>query len=214
MKSLLTLVLAAALSVPAMAFEERNPVGEKANYKLDKASARTTSMIREGTAVAQIIAYLPNQKAFQAKLTYDLMIDFVGRKAGEKEIAAPEEYFKPEFLEKLRVQKKIVLPNFTVTHMGFGNARNPDGKVYNNCDKVLISDIKQIDTNAIHNAFYGFLQESFMQVAAVTGDTQIENLKILAHVAPNVPVLGAVKIDLSGKASGFDFKAGFDYLTR
>lgn len=189
--------------------QARNPVGEKAKYILDNSRARTTSMIRSGTALAEITGYLRDQKAFNARLTYDLNIDWVGRKSGEKELAAPEEYFQPEFLEKLRREKKIVLPRFTVTHMGFADAKDKNGKLYRNCDKVMISDIKQ----AHEVPFFELLEESFGQVAVVT-NTQIEDLKILAHVSLEVPVLGAVKIDLSGKASGFDFKAGFDYTNR
>ena len=40
---------------------------------------------------------------------------------------------------------------------------------------------------------------------------QIEDLKLAAHVFTGLPVLGAVKLDLSGTAQGMKIKAGFDY---
>ena len=40
----------------------------------------------------------------------------------------------------------------------------------------------------------------------------IEDMVIVAHVAENVPVLGAVKIDMSGVYQGMDVKVGGDYF--
>ena len=207
--TLATLALASMIATVGHAFNaERNPVGEQAKYILDNNGNRTTSMIRSGSATAVVTARLPDAKAYNVKVAYDMMIDFVGRKSGEKDCATPECFFKSSLMEELRQKKTMQLPFFKLTHQGYADIRNKDGKTYSNTDKILISDIK----HAPESDLYGLLEMSFMQAMAVTGATQaeIQDLKILVHYTTAVPVLGAAKIDMSGKASGHAFKAGFD----
>lgn len=205
-------ILSAVLLFGLSAQAERNPVGEKVKYKLDNSRARTTSMIKKGWFTAEVTEYLPdaaNGPAFNTKLTYDLTISWVGRKVGTKELEAPEQYFRPEFLEQLRSSKTMDLGTFKVAHKGFATVSTMNGKRYRNCDKILIHDIKNDPAE-----WSGFVRAAVHQITQVTGvaETEIKNLKILAHVKSGIAVLGAVKIDISGQASGFDFKAGFDLL--
>jgi hypothetical protein len=39
----------------------------------------------------------------------------------------------------------------------------------------------------------------------------IENVQLHAYIYPDIPAMGAVKVDISGKVNGVTAKAGFDY---
>jgi hypothetical protein len=208
-------ILLAALSIftvvaTARADGPRNPLGETASYQLDKAAARTSSLIQSGSGVAKVTDFLPDDEqgpSYNVSLDYDFVVQFYGRQKGTTKTAFSEEFFTPEFMVKLRRVGSIETPDYKIKHEGFADARNMDGGVYPHCDKVLIYDIKMNELNPFAQLLY-----AAAGLDPSRGDNpQIENLKLAAHVFQSVPVLGAVKLDLSGIVQGMNVKAGFDF---
>jgi hypothetical protein len=82
-----------------------------------------------------------------------------------------------------------------------------NGSVYNNCDKILMYDIKEVGSSGIVSLAAELLspEQNFIPLSE-----EIENMVILAHIKEGIPALGAVKLDVSGKYQGRDVKAGAD----
>lgn len=74
---------------------------------------------------------------------------------------------------------------------------------------VLLYDFKDASTLALHSALSDFL----LSIVGPSPQSEIQNLKVLAHIYPGIPVLSAVQIDISGKYEGMNIKAGADYKT-
>jgi hypothetical protein len=71
----------------------------------------------------------------------------------------------------------------------------------------LIYDVKIPDKHKLEQIIYG--AAGFNPTAM--GNPPVEDLQIRAHIYAGVPVLSAVKLDLSGVVQGMPAKAGFDY---
>ena len=152
-------------------------------------------------------------------MDYNLRVSFVGNKKGSVELNAPEEFFTEGFMERLKSEGTIVTPKFSVKYLGKGDAKNMDQKVYPDSEIIEIYDIDTVTSSAFSflGLAYSFIQEvaiSSMNVQTSANDTQIEDLVIRAYVHESVPVIGAAKVDLTGKTSGYNFKAGFDYVSK
>ena len=189
----------------------RNPVGEEANYELVKGS-RTTGLIKKGTFDSEIVEFKPEAEkgpAYTAKLKYDLKVTFVGRHQGEQNIDIPVEFFTREFVERLREEKTIETPQFKVDHLGFEDTETKFGLRYENCDKIKIYDVKMEEQKFLSH--FARAMASGMNPFVEIQNNQIENLEIIALRTDGIPVLGAAKVDIKGKAKGYRFKAGFDY---
>jgi hypothetical protein len=189
----------------------RDPVGESADYKVDRNSARTSSMILSGSMTATVTQYMPDHPdgpAYEGKLDYLFKIQFMGNQEGTEYVNTPEEYFTPEFIARLRTDGTYESPQFKIRHQGYADARNLDGGFYPHCDKILIYDIKQEES-----AGFAALAKSLLGTRPndPSPDDSIENLEIVAHVYQGVPVLGAVKLDVKGVYNGMNVKAGADY---
>lgn len=194
----------------------RNPVGERADYRLDRNSARTSSMIKSGTIQTRVTKEVPDASdglAFETAISYDFDIQFVGRQQGTELVNVDEEFFTEEFLEKLRTDGTYESPDFKIKHEGFADARNLDGKFYPHCDKLLFYDIKTERSvgHPLASSLANLLEVAASSVRPDPNAT-IEDMKIRVHVSVGVPVLGAVKLDMSGKYSGMAVKAGADYI--
>ena len=208
-------ILVAALTVftsgvVARADSPRNPLGEIANYQLDKATTRTSALIQSGSGVAKVTEFVPDHAqgpSYNVSLDYDFVVQFYGRQKGTTKWAFGEEFFTKEFMENLRRTGTFETPDYKVRHEGFADARNIDGSVYPHCDKVLIYDIKIDQLNPFASLIYAAAGLD----PSRSDNPQIEDLKLAAHVFFGVPVLGAVKLDLSGTVQGVKVKAGFDY---
>jgi hypothetical protein len=190
----------------------RDPLGESASYQLDKNRVRTTGMIQSGSAVTTVTDFLPNREsgpAYNVDLTYDFTVAFYGRKQGTVKWEFEKEFFEPEFMVKLRQNGTYETPNYKVRHEGYADATNMDGVVYPHCDVITIYDVV-IPSNggqglkSILVAAAGLDPEAF-------ADPTIEDVKIRANIIAGTPVLGAVKLDLTGVVQGMNVKAGFDY---
>ena len=82
-----------------------------------------------------------------------------------------------------------------------------DGHSYPHCDKVLLYDLKTPKNEMETNIF-----ETILLFAVPEEPREdIKKMKVLAHLYPGIPVLGAVQIDLSGDYQGMDVMAGGDY---
>lgn len=198
----------------------QSPVGDFAHYDLDRNPARTTSMILAGKFDVTVDAYVPDHAdgpAYETSLEYDFNVQMVGRKKGAEKMMVPADYFEPDFLQNLRDTGRYDGAGFKVRHEGYVDARTIDGTLYANCDKILIYDIQTAAMqSSMANGAGRFLAvaRDLIAMAArsqlgVSGDVQ--DLQVRAAIYPGVPVLGAVKLDISGIVSGFRFKAGADY---
>jgi hypothetical protein len=207
LKSIIT--IAAILFMGSPAFS-RDPVGETAAYQLDKNAARTTGLIQSGSALAKVTEFLPDHESgpsYNISLDYDFVVQFYGRQNGTTKWEFPQEFFKPEFMQKLRETGTFETADYKIRHEGYADVRNMDGGVYPHCDKILIYDIKIPELRLLSSILYA---ASGYSPSAAT-NPPIENLKIRGHMFNGVPVLGAVKLDLSGVVQGINAKAGFDY---
>jgi hypothetical protein len=186
----------------------RDPLGETAQFQLDRNGSRTTGMIQSGTGLAKVNQFLPdhaNGPGYEVALDYDITVQFYGRNQGTAKWVFPQEFFEPSFMEKLRQTGTYETPDYKLRHEGFADAKTQDGGVYPHCDKILIYDVK-IPENFV-DFFYPIIGLSPNYVE----NPDIQDLKIRTHLFQGVPVLGAVKLDLAAKVKGMNVKAGFDY---
>jgi hypothetical protein len=180
-------------------------VGQTANYQLDKNPKRTMSMIKSGTVKTSILGFLettPQGPAYDVEVSYKMNVAMMGLKEGNQKKAFEREFFAPEFLENLRKNGSYEGKYFKAKHQGYADAKNLDGKFYPHCDRVFIYDIQEPPIFA-----------DILAVPLEIDRGKLEDVKVLAHIYPGIPVLGAVKIDLTGKYSGMSVKAGGDYFT-
>ena len=170
--------------------QSRNPAGETANYEVDTDRDRTSREIRNG----EMHASVGDQRQDPTDgSTYDVVIDYsfqtltMGRQSGSTTVHVPEQYFSLAFIEDLRRNGEWHGPQFSLRHLGVSDVSTMDGHFYPACDGILIYDIRD------------------------AGD-DVEDLEITTQVSPGVPVLGAVKLDVSGRYRRIPLKAGADYL--
>ncbi len=184
----------------------RDPLGEVADYKVDRASARTTGMIQSGEMRAAVTTHEPNSASYDVQINYTFRIQFMGTRTGTEMVSVPEVYFTPEFMQDLRDNGEFISDEFKVQHLGYADARNLDGGVYPNCDKIKIYDV-QTKSNGLIRMADQLLRAS----EAIDPAAGFEDMVIVAHIKEGLPVLGAAKIDVSGLYDGMRVKAGSDY---
>lgn len=197
--------VATSLCAGAAAAYDRNPVGERADYALDRNAARTSNLIQDGTLALYITQRLPDQQgsvSYETKLDYDFRLRYAGRQQGSKAMAVPFQFFTPEFMADLRRTGHYESPSFKVDHLGYADARNLDGHLYENCDRIRIYDIEDLDAPLVQVA---------VELLEAAVAAPIDDFVIVAHIKEGEPVLGAVKLDIAGKYSGLNVKAGADF---
>jgi hypothetical protein len=199
-----TIALVALGSAGSLVAGPRDPSGESASYTLDHDSARTSSEIESGTMTATVGAHTDGTDgpAYDVDVNYDFDIVFVGKESGTKTVGVPDEYFTPEFAARLRATGHYESPKFKIDYLGQENATTLDGHTYPGCDRIKIYDIK--DTAPVRAIAAAMLR--------VPQLSSIENLVILGDIYQGVPVLGAVKLDVSGDYEGMHLIAGGDYV--
>jgi hypothetical protein len=212
MPHILLAFMVAAFWAP-LALAQRDPVGEVANFNLDRNSSRTSSAVRSGTlqtVVTRPLVDADGNSSFEVMTRWDLNVSLVGRQRGERPVDVPEEYFTEEFLVRLRADQYWEAPKFKMRHEGFATVRTMDGRVWADTDKIVIYDIR--DSKAL--GAFGDLARSVLGVALEDAPSPtIDNLVIRGNIKFGVPVLGAVKIDVSGRYNGMNIKAGADYVS-
>lgn len=204
-KSVVASLLSVIFSVHALADA---PVGEKANYQLDRRRSRTTPSITGGHAVAEVMAFFPdsaNGPEYEVRLDYTITAIGVGTEEGVEIIDVPEEFFTPAFMVKLRAKGELHYPDFKIRHLGYEDARTMQGRFYPNCDKIRIFDINTESATA--------LVQTMKALALQATGVKIEKLDITSWMAPGVPVINAAKLDISGVVEPKIYlKAGLDYV--
>jgi hypothetical protein len=211
MKLAILSFLCFCLSASVFASDPESLVGQKAPYKLDKNPKRTTSMLKDGNFLATIKNYHANLStgpAMEVDLDYKFNVQLMGEQTGVETGFLDYEYFKPGFMEKLRKEGKYESENFKAVHQGFKDVKTLQGKSYPNCDVVLLYDIK----DSLNNRLKSTLSEFLATIAQAETNADIQDMKVLVHIYPGIPVLGAVLIDVSGKYEGMAVKAGADYV--
>lgn len=188
-----------------------NPVGEKANYVLDKSSGRTSGMVASGTAAALVKDAQPahpNGPSYSIDLSFDVMIKLHGREQGTTNWIVPESFFTPKFMEDLRATGHFETPDYKIKYEGRADARTIDGTNYVGCDKVYFYDVKIPEDSGIRQMIAAAMG---LDSDDVEVETAIQNLELRAHMYPGIPALRAVKLDLAVKSQGVNLKFGFDY---
>jgi len=189
-----------------------DPLGQSANYNIDKDPKRTSSMLKSGTIKISVPQEGKDQSkgpAYLVKIDYKFNVALMGDYAGSKETQIEKEYFTEEFLKELREKGHYEGQYFKADHMGYADAKNLDGKFYPHCDKILLYDLKEpASLNLFKDLLTTIVDPNF-------GDREdIQDLKVLTHIFVGVPVLGAVKVDVSGIYEGMNVKAGGDYIAK
>ena len=200
--------LALGLGVtPARAGDLRDPSGERADYAVDRSSSRTSSLIRSGTMTAVVTRSLPDASppAYEVKIDYRFQLQVFGSRSGSQTEPFEDAFFTPDFLEQLRATGSYESDSFRIQHLGFEDAHTMDGHDYPNCDLIRIYDIRQLAASPLLRVASRLLAPSLR-----SGD-HLDNMEIRAHVSFGLPVLGAVKLDITGDYRGQRVKAGADY---
>jgi hypothetical protein len=211
MRAITTGIFAMALGLASSAFAsggDRDPTGESAHYTVDRASARTSGLVLGGELTASVTGLrgdLPGGPAYEGKIDYTFRIQFMGTRTGTEIVNLPVAYFTDQFMADLRANGSFEGPTFKVQHLGYADAANMDGGRYPNCDKIRIYDIQQEASLEIVR-----IAKALLIVNPAEADG-IDDLVIVGHIFQGVPVLGAVKLDVSGKYSGMNVKAGADF---
>lgn len=199
-------ILALQLCVATTSMGSKDPIGETANYKLDKDPKRTSSMINSGkmkvtVAKAQEMASGPG---YVIDIDYVFNVNFLGNQTGAEYVTVEKEFFTEEFIVNLREKKHYEGAYYKADHVGYADAKTMEGKLYKNCDKVLLYDMKSAPK---------FLVDLFADIT--DGErAKIQNMKALVHVYPGIPAMGGAKIDVTGKSSGQNVKVGADYVSQ
>jgi len=202
------------LSVSAFA---RVPTGEIAKYKLVKTSERTSDIIQKGAIELTGGAFKPKegtQGSFEVSLAYDLKVMFAGRLKGKKSFQVPGEFFTPEFMERLRKEGTIDQGIFKLKHLAIEDVETRT-KTYAACDKVLAYDVKMemVPTfDSLINETFGAAYLSNIEDPIDVKLGSAKKVEGIFYISSEVPVMGAVKIDVSGIVQGIFIKAGFDYV--
>ncbi len=182
---------------------KRDPLSEIANYQLDKASSRTTSIVKDGSVTMSVV----NGTSYKLKISYRLKLSIGGNRQGDLILELPDGFFSENFMVELRKSKHLETANLKLDYLGTANANTLDGHFYPNCDMVKIYDIVPSAETA---ALFQFLK--VISGNELAGDEDFKDVTLVGAVYPGIPVLGAVKFDLAGKYMGVSVRAGGDYV--
>lgn len=188
-----------------------NPVGETASYLLDRSRDRTSRLIKSGEANAEVASFVQHEKlgpSYVVDIQYDLKVSLVGNKRGSIGLIVPEALFNDQFYNDLERTKTSDLGVFKIDYEGTSSAADSSGTNYEQCVMTRIYDIntEEYPIPGTNNGVMVLWHKS----EGVKAD--VNNLEIKLKIHPDVPVLGAVEIDLSGEVYGFDFSAGFNLV--
>lgn len=164
----------------------KDPVGDRARYKVDKDPYRTMRAVKSGIFDVKVLDRTRTDASVE--ITYNLQIAVLGNRTGVKVITVPAEYWEPSWWERLHKSGRIETEQYKVEHLGYGDAENMDGSIYRNCDIVRFYDLNDPQL----------------------GDVQNVELEMMTLVG-TLDAIGAAKIDVSGDMSGTEFYVGSDY---
>lgn len=213
-----SLLLAGTVSLfLSMSGLARDPNGEIANYTLDKSNGRTSSVIKKGRLVLKGGAFKDKEGTngvYPTTLFWDIKARWAGQISGEKTMDVPSEFFTPEFMTRLREEGTSDQGVFKLKHLGVEDVQI--GVRYEGCDKVLAYDVDLDQMPALDDIIGSVFREAYREEFGEDIDNEaggkIRNVKLVMYISSQVPVMGAVKIDVSGTVKGFDVQAGFDFV--
>ncbi len=188
--------------------DDRDPTGERADYVLDHDAARTSSLVQDGSMTGVVNGPSADGLTYEVQLDYNFKLRLLGNQAGTEHMPIDNAYFTPEFMEQLRISGEYTGAKFKVRWLNFEDARTLDRHFYPHCDRILIYDIDAKADLPLVRVAQGLLIGA---AGGPTPDAQLDDMEIRADIFYGVPVLGAVKLDITGKYSGLDVKAGADY---
>jgi len=194
---------------------DRDPRGERAYFQVVQDPIRTSRVVRGGHIVASVAAepVAVDPLEYLVRLDYEFNILLRGPQRGARLLHFLHEVFQESFLIDLRANRHYEADFFKAEHSGFANVRNSDGRVYQHCDRVRLYDITDPSMD--------FLRQLLLEVAAAQYAIEgrelpetavIENMEVWTHIQYGYPVFGAVRLDISGKTDGVDFRVGADFL--
>jgi hypothetical protein len=201
------------LSVSAWA---RNPIGEIANYKLDRARNRTSGVVQKGVLSFKGGEFKQkgDKGVYETTFNYDLKILMAGHKKGEKIIDVSSDFFSEDFMARLKQEGVIDEGTFKLKYLGTEDVETIFGVKYKDCHKVFVYDVKSIQLQELES-FAEVFEEMYKveqgEPLPSTANLEVKNIKATLMISTEVPLLGAVKVDVSGNVSGANMKAGFDY---
>lgn len=186
-------------------------IGERANYKLDSSSDRSSWLIKRGEAKAAVTEYRVDEKfgpGYVITINYDLDIRFYGKQTGTIALLVPELVFGDQFYPDLIATHPIKMGGFDIDYEGMSSATDSASNSYDQCfmTRIFNIDPKYYPKDMTSGAVLVLWQKH----QGLLSD--IEELEIKLKVHPSVPVLGAVQIDISGMSTGIDFSAGLDLV--
>jgi hypothetical protein len=168
--------------------QARNPLGEFADYQLNRDSNRTSAAVSSGSLQAVVQERIddgPDGAGFGIAAHYSFMVRPIGRQEGDNRLFVPDFYFEPQFLDELRATGEYIGAHFKARHLGYASVTNRDGREWMDCDVVRFYDIYD-------------------------PQSEVRELEITTHIKTEQPVLGAVRLDVYGIYKGVRLKAGFD----
>lgn len=202
----LSLTLSTLLSMSLIA----EPIGEIAEYNLNGSSDRTSWLIRSGEGKATVAEYRDHETlgpSYVVSIDYSFEVRFMGRKSGNIGLLVPVAMFEDQFYDDLKNTHPVDLGAFNVDYEGMSSARDNENNAYNECMMIRLFDI-----DPSYKPLVGPTPTTTLLWHNSSGPGSIEDLELNLKTHATVPVLRAVQIDISGKARGFDFYAGLDYL--
>ncbi|MCB9228988.1 MAG: hypothetical protein H6618_05195 [Deltaproteobacteria bacterium] len=203
-------------------------IGERAVYKLNRDSSRTSWLIRSGTFRTEVVAYNREHEkgpVYRLSSDYTMDIRFAGKKEGNEEVDLSEELFTEDFMTRLRAKKQIKTRHFTTRYLGQKELMQKGQQQRVLADQIEITDV---DLNS-GGMFAPMLEGVMMSLSAELCERQSEeqtescmlqtepllegpeDIRIRVSVKQGmVPVLGVLLADISLKWSGVSVKVGFD----
>ena len=184
-----------------------SPVGEEVSYEMNR--DRTSWLIRSGNLKLSVVEHRAESEygpGYIVRIDYMLNVFMRGKQEGNVGLFVPEVVFGSNFYSDLEENPTMSFGSFDIEYLGQGDAEDADGMSYE-CTKARVYNIEPSYTPGTTDG-----SESKVLWIEHSGSIEFVNdLELKLRVNPNVPVLGAVQIDVSGVSNnGIGFEAGLD----
>lgn len=191
-------------------------VGEQASYQVNRSRSRTSAIISGGSFKATLSEFLPsdsqNGPTYNVNYDYLLKIRFRDDQKGNGNLKLPESFFNGETLQELREKGQVKNSFFDARYLGKGSVTLADGRRFDDCDKIELTNINFNQSQALTALLKSMLSPALESSGHNVSSESIDDVQIVGYLHPDILVLGAVTVDITGVLSGFDFKIGFDHI--
>lgn len=208
MKKVFFSVVALCISLASIA----DPIGEVASYILNDSNDRTSWLIRDGEGQSSVVELREDPKlgpVYLVNIEYSFDVLFAGNHNGVIGLLVPVTMFEEQFYEDLKTTHPVNMGSFKVDYLGMARGRDNENNTYDQCMKIRLFDVDQ--------NYRPIRTEPRVHIISheSTGSlNDVENLVLNFKKHATIPVLGAVEIDISGKARGIDFRVGLDFVVQ